>query len=163
MWKMHLCNVLLQGSPKSRLGPTQGIVHLVVSSLLCSHSFAHFGLQWECGHLTSVGLWGCPFKVEEELRAHPLNTNPSTAPLKSSCGLCGSTNKRLEVTECCGETLCNNEEEYVLMSYSRDFRSRSHGRYTMCGFHFNEGFARDWRECTQCQKVERPLVLQQRL
>lgn len=54
---------------------------------------------------------------------------------------------------CCGGILCDNADQYQLMSYSRDFCSRSHERYTLCGAHGVEDFcddSLDWRVCPGC-------------
>lgn len=37
---------------------------------------------------------------------------------KPRCGLCGSTKKKLTVTECCGNTICDDYDSYVLFSYN---------------------------------------------
>jgi hypothetical protein len=62
--------------------------------------------------------------------------------------------KNLERTECCGNWICNTEEDYQLFSYSREFCSRSHNRYTTCTWHCTEehGSSVDWRECKECMK-----------
>lgn len=41
-----------------------------------------------------------------------------------------------------------------MFSYSRDFCMRSHGRYTLCGFHHGncrDGETADWRTCAGCR------------
>jgi hypothetical protein len=55
-------------------------------------------------------------------------------------------------TECCGQWICDDEDSYVLFSYARNSCSRNHWRYTLCGYHFNEGHQGDWRECGQCRE-----------
>lgn len=55
-------------------------------------------------------------------------------------------------TECCGQWICDDEENYVLFSYARNSCSRNHQRYTLCGYHFNEEHAGDWRECGSCRE-----------
>lgn len=112
----------------------------------------------ECAHLASLRLVSLPYEPAVEVRDHPLGERPSE--LSDKCGLCGETRRELlELTECCGETVCNREDEYVLMSFSRDFCSRSHGRYTRCGFHTNEGHEGDWRTCDQCDAERTPGVV----
>ena len=118
----------------------------------------HQATMWEqhkveCRHLASLRLVSLPYSPEEELAAHPLGSFDSleAARLDTKCGLCGETRKDLlEVTECCGLTLCNREDEYEMMSYSREFCSRSHRRYSGCGYHHGEGHAGDWRACSDC-------------
>ena len=47
---------------------------------------------------------------------------------------------------------CNREKEYVNLSYSRSFCSRSHRRYTMCHFHLEDTHpGKDWRDCNLCK------------
>lgn len=67
------------------------------------------------------------------------------------CGLCGKTGN-LTRTECCGQWICDDEDEYVLFSYARNSCYRNHDRYTLCGYHYTEGHSGDWKECPQCRK-----------
>jgi hypothetical protein len=67
------------------------------------------------------------------------------------CGLCGKT-ENLTRTECCGQWICDDEDNYVLFSYDRNSCYRNHRRFTLCGFHHNEGHAGDWRTCKECRK-----------
>ena len=39
-----------------------------------------------------------------------------------------------------------------MFSYARNSCSRSHRRYTLCGFHFTEEHAGDWRTCKSCRE-----------
>jgi len=71
-------------------------------------------------------------------------------PTKPRCGLCGKTRKLIR-TECCGQWICDDEEKYVLFSYARNSCHRNHRRYTLCGFHFAEGHAGDWKDCPECR------------
>lgn len=66
------------------------------------------------------------------------------------CGLCGKT-KNLTKTDCCGNWICDDEHTYQLFSYARNSCSRNHRRYTLCGYHFNEGHAGDWKVCPKCR------------
>jgi hypothetical protein len=66
------------------------------------------------------------------------------------CGLCGKTRK-LTKTECCGQWICDDEDSYVLFSYARNSCSRNHRRFTLCGYHFNEGHAGTWQTCGSCR------------
>lgn len=47
--------------------------------------------------------------------AKPEPARPSKAKPGKQCGLCGST-KNLTKTECCGNWICDDEDEYVLFS-----------------------------------------------
>ncbi len=69
---------------------------------------------------------------------------------KPRCGLCGKT-KNLTKTECCGNWICDDEHKYVLFSYATNSCSRNHRRYTLCGYHFNEGHKGDWKTCKKCR------------
>jgi hypothetical protein len=75
------------------------------------------------------------------------------APAKERprCGLCGKRGK-LTKTECCGQWICDDQENYVMFSYARNSCSRNHSRYTLCGFHFNEGHKGNWQACRKCRK-----------
>ena len=66
------------------------------------------------------------------------------------CGLCGKTG-RLARTECCGNWICDDEDEYALFSYARNSCHRNHSRFTLCGYHHTEGHAGDWKECAVCR------------
>src|SRR3712207_858602 len=68
------------------------------------------------------------------------------------CGLCGKTG-RLTKSECCDQWICDDESSYRLFSYARNSCSRNHGRYTLCGYHHNEGHAGDWRDCQECREA----------
>jgi len=67
------------------------------------------------------------------------------------CGLCGKTTN-LTKTECCGNWICDDEDQYVLFSYARNSCYRNHRRYTLCGYHHAEGHAGDWKDCPQCKE-----------
>ena len=67
------------------------------------------------------------------------------------CGICGKK-KNLTRTECCGNWICDDENEYVPFSYARNSCSRNHGRYTLCGFHHTEGHPGHWKDCPECRK-----------
>ena len=66
------------------------------------------------------------------------------------CGLCGKTGA-LTRTECCGQWICDDEQNYVPFSYARNSCYRNHARYTLCAFHHNEGHSGDWKECQNCR------------
>jgi len=56
-------------------------------------------------------------------------------------------------TECCGHTICDDEDNYVLFSFERNSCSRNHRRFTLCGAHFNEGHEGEWQSCQKCQDL----------
>ena len=66
------------------------------------------------------------------------------------CGLCGKRGK-LTKTECCGQWICDDEDQYVLFSYARNSCYRNHRRYTLCGYHYAEDHAGDWKTCPECR------------
>lgn len=74
---------------------------------------------------------------------------------KPRCGLCGKT-KNLIKTECCGNWICDDEHKYVMFSYARNSCSRNHRRYTLCGYHYNEGHKGDWKTCKKCRSDFEP-------
>jgi hypothetical protein len=69
---------------------------------------------------------------------------------KPRCGLCGKK-RNLVRTECCGNWICDDEENYVLFSYARNSCSRNHRRFTICGGHHEEGHAGRWQDCERCR------------
>lgn len=113
----------------------------------------------ECSHLKGLRLWGLLFDPRDELSRFPIMTSAQIEQKASRpigpddvCGICGERNNLVR-TSCCGNILCDNQEEYVLFSYSRKFCVRSHDRYTMCSFHKSEGHrSEDWRQCNQCKE-----------
>ena len=66
------------------------------------------------------------------------------------CGLCGKTTN-LTKTECCDQWICDDEDRYVLFSYSRNSCHRNHSRYTLCAYHYNEGHSGHWKTCSECR------------
>ncbi len=79
---------------------------------------------------------------------------PANAP---RCGLCGKRG-RLTRTECCGQWICDDEENYVMFSYARNSCHRNHRRYTLCAFHFTEGHTGDWPTCPTCREALQPEI-----
>ena len=85
-------------------------------------------------------------------------TTPSASPggagaisrARRQCGLCGKTRK-LTRTECCGQWICDDEDQYVLFSYARNSCSRNHRRFTLCGYHAAEGHPGSWKTCRKCR------------
>jgi len=82
-------------------------------------------------------------------------SKPVPSDSQARCGLCGKTGN-LTKTECCGHWICNDEDKYVLFSYARNSCHRNHDRYTLCGYHYNEGHAGDWKDCPDCRKAFEP-------
>lgn len=79
------------------------------------------------------------------------STSKALAKDRPRCGLCGKQGK-LTKTECCGQWICDDQENYVMFSYARNSCLRNHWRYTLCGFHFNEGHKGSWKDCKKCRK-----------
>ncbi|KDO32038.1 hypothetical protein SPRG_03255 [Saprolegnia parasitica CBS 223.65] len=104
----------------------------------------------DCKHIASLGLSGIPYNEADELRKYPIGCFPVEASDLETCFVCGAGENEVNLgtTECCGLTVCDNEHEYQMMSYSRTHCMRSHNRYTTCGSHANEGHGHsDWRTC----------------
>ena len=70
---------------------------------------------------------------------------------KKACGLCGKTG-RLFRTECCGNLICDDYDNYKLFSFSRNSCARNHDRYTVCGTHHAEEHEGDWKACSECRE-----------
>jgi hypothetical protein len=67
------------------------------------------------------------------------------------CGLCGATANLIK-TDCCGQWICDDEDQYQLFSYARNSCHRNHQRYTLCGYHFNEQHPGRWQDCPKCRE-----------
>lgn len=65
------------------------------------------------------------------------------------CGLCGKR-KNLTRTECCGNWICDDADEYVAFSYARNSCYRNHDNYTVCSSHHHEDHDGDWEDCKAC-------------
>lgn len=74
---------------------------------------------------------------------------------QKACGLCGKRTKLVR-TECCGQWICDDEDNYVLFSYARTSCYRNHRRYTLCGSHFAEGHEGPWQTCPHCRDAFKP-------
>jgi hypothetical protein len=66
------------------------------------------------------------------------------------CGLCGKRGNLIR-TACCGQWICDDEEDYVLFSYARNSCHRNHRRFTLCGYHHGEGHPGKWQDCPKCR------------
>ncbi|GMI46648.1 hypothetical protein TrCOL_g11440 [Triparma columacea] len=111
----------------------------------------------DCKHLKKSNLRRKYFTTAKELEKFPLGCFPLPPPPKGTplkCFVCGATESEVDIqlTECCGAPICDNEGEYQMFSYSRDFCARSHRRYTRCAAHSNEGHSGDWRDCERCDE-----------
>lgn len=67
------------------------------------------------------------------------------------CGLCGKS-KKLTKADCCGNWICDDEDQYALFSYARNSCSRNHRRYTLCGYHAAEEHSGRWTNCRECRE-----------
>jgi hypothetical protein len=80
----------------------------------------------------------------------PRKRRPPPRDDQPRCGLCGKT-ENLTKTECCGQWICDDADQYVLFSYARNSCYRNHQRYTLCGYHYGEGHPGRWQDCPQCR------------
>lgn len=114
----------------------------------------------ECKVFQRLGIRATFYKDADMLEKYPLQTpsrRRATLPVPegSSCTLCLMPDREVGMTRtrCCGQPICDTSDNYVLMSYSREFCERSHDRYTLCGYHGVERACdktKDWRECPEC-------------
>src|ERR687887_2347938 len=88
-------------------------------------------------------------------RSKKQSIKKSGSRMTKRCGLCGET-VNLTKTDCCGQWICDDEDQYLMFSYARNSCSRNHWRYTLCGYHYNERHNGDWRECDECKKDFEP-------
>lgn len=68
------------------------------------------------------------------------------------CGLCGKT-QNLTQTKCCGNWICDDEDQYRLFSFAHNSCYRNHRRYTLCGGHYAEEHAGRWQDCQECREL----------
>lgn len=73
-----------------------------------------------------------------------------TGTKKPKCGLCGKT-KNLTQTSCCGEWVCDDEDQYTLFSLAKNSCLRNHRTLTLCGYHDQENHPGSWQECPDCK------------
>lgn len=76
-------------------------------------------------------------------------------PTARSCGLCGATG-RLTRTECCGNWICDDEDQYQLFFYARNSCFRNHRRYTLCGYHHAERHSGPWQDGATWREEQEP-------
>jgi len=67
------------------------------------------------------------------------------------CGLCGSAEKGLTRTPCCGNWICDDEDSYGTFSFERNSCYRNHSKYTVCSNHFESRHKGPWQECQKCK------------
>lgn len=77
-------------------------------------------------------------------------TKISSLGKQPKCGLCGKS-KKLTKTECCGNWICDDADEYRPFSYRRNSCYRNHDRYTCCAYHHHEGHKGNWKDCKICR------------
>ena len=87
-------------------------------------------------------------KMAKRKRQRKPKSGESAGP---KCGLCGKSGN-LTRTECCGQWICDDSDDYVLFSYARNSCWRNHDRYTLCGYHYAEEHEGDWKDCPQCRE-----------
>lgn len=75
----------------------------------------------------------------------------SASSAQPRCGLCGKTGG-LTKTECCGQWICDDADQYVLFSYARNSCYGNHDRYTLCAYHYHEGHSGHWKGCQECRE-----------
>mmetsp|Transcript_18663 Transcript_18663/g.26581 ORF Transcript_18663/g.26581 Transcript_18663/m.26581 type:complete len:325 (-) Transcript_18663:153-1127(-) len=76
---------------------------------------------------------------------------------RQKCGLCGKTDGPFTVTDCCGTTICDTEDQYQINSYEREGQCyRNHRLQSICGFHNSEGHGGDWKTCKDCEDFFHP-------
>lgn len=89
--------------------------------------------------------------AKQKTKKKKTKNNRTIVEPKHRCGLCGKSSK-LTKTECCGQWICDDEDQYVMFSYAKNSCYRNHRRYTLCGYHNTEGHSGDWKNCPQCRE-----------
>lgn len=72
-----------------------------------------------------------------------------TPSKKKACGICGKTagkNRKLMITECCDNWICDDELKY------KESCARAHRRESICGYHHIESHPGKWQDCNQCKE-----------
>ncbi len=90
-------------------------------------------------------------KSNKTTRSKPSAKKRGSRQAGPRCALCGNT-RNLTRTDCCGNWICDDEDQYVLFSYAHNSCYRNHRRYTLCGFHYAEGHDGDWKDCLKCRE-----------
>ena len=90
-------------------------------------------------------------KSRKKLLTSKVQASPETSPRANKiCGLCGSTNKKLKITECCGNYICDDADQYRPFDFFSSC-NRNHDRYTLCALHFVRDHKGKWQECDECK------------
>ncbi|GAC1392301.1 MAG: hypothetical protein NVSMB31_10280 [Vulcanimicrobiaceae bacterium] len=87
-------------------------------------------------------------EIAEFLEKH--STTVASLDTGTVCGLCGKSDAVMR-SDCCGNLICDDQQNYVLFSYARNSCDRNHSSFTLCGFHHNEGHVGDWKTCAACR------------
>ena len=91
------------------------------------------------------------YDVDETIRLEP---PPGTGNI---CGLCGRRDVKHMITECCGNMVCDTEDQYEMHSYQREGQcARNHRYHTICGYHHNESHPGSWKDCKTCENDFHP-------
>ena len=88
--------------------------------------------------------------INKVRKPRPVKTLPKPK-VKPQCGLCGKKTKLIQ-TPCCGQWICNDQQNYVLFSYAHNSCQRNHDRFTLCSSHYHEKHKGDWKTCAKCKK-----------
>lgn len=120
-------------------------------------------------HLAGKIIKGSPLstsKIKKSVIANYIGNNENEATLKSKtrlfsdsnspkhikkCGLCGNTTKKLKLTECCGNFICDDVTDYKLFDFFSSC-NRNHDRYSLCAQHFVNDHKGIWQDCDECKK-----------
>lgn len=94
-------------------------------------------------------------KEKRNQKTKPQKKESKQRPARPRCGLCGKA-ARLTKTDCCGQWICDDEDQYALFSYARKGCYRNHDRYTLCSFHYHEGHQGKWQDCPECRDAFEP-------
>lgn len=152
----HIDPVWLWEWPEGRSGDRRRIPFSLLSdttrqvtALKCAEDGDHQAARQKHGHegfvLHMEAAMNRPPKGRKRVR-------PKGRVSQARCGLCGRT-ARLRRTECCGNWICDDEDQYVPFSYARNSCARNHRRYTLCGFHHTEGHSGNWKDCPECREA----------
>ena len=76
----------------------------------------------------------------------------SRVPSHRHCGLCGKRDG-LPQTECCQQWICDDAHAYELFSYARNSCCHNHGRFTLCGYPYNERHRGEWKTYEPCRNA----------
>jgi hypothetical protein len=95
-------------------------------------------------------------EIVSKSKKHLFTDNTQTSPnthssrLTKFCGLCGSMTKKLKLSECCGNYICDDVTQYKLFDFFSSC-NRNHDRYSLCAQHFVNDHKGKWQECDECK------------